>query len=67
MNVPGVPPFAAPFFWASLLGAGTDRPSGESSPRPATTGAPHPTSPPARPLNARPSSDDIARNAGASR
>jgi ABC-type uncharacterized transport system involved in gliding motility auxiliary subunit len=64
MNVPGVPPFAAPFFWASLLVAGTDRPSGEFSPRPATTGAPAPSSKPARPLNTRPSSDDIA---GASR
>jgi hypothetical protein len=65
--IPGVPEYAVPFFWPSLLGAGTDRSSEESSPRPVTAGGRAPSSKPARPLNARPSSDDIARNAGASR
>jgi hypothetical protein len=58
--IPGVPEFAAPLFFASLLGAGTDRPSEESSPRPAPAGAPHPSSKAARPLNAQPSVDAIA-------
>jgi hypothetical protein len=62
-----LPEFAVPLFFASLLGAATDRPAEESSPRPATAGAPHPSAQPARPLNARPSEDDIARIAGASR
>jgi hypothetical protein len=39
-------------------------PQSDSSPRPVVAGAPHPRSKAARPLNARPSSDDIARNAG---
>jgi hypothetical protein len=58
--IPGVPEFAVPLFFASLLGATTDRSGEESSPRPVVAGAPHPTSTLARPLSTRPSSDDIA-------
>jgi hypothetical protein len=56
----GVPEFAAPLFFASLLGAGPDLSREKSSPRPVTAGGPAPTSPLARPLSTRPSSDDIA-------
>jgi hypothetical protein len=63
----GVPEFAAPLFFASLLGEGPDLSREKSSPRPVVAGAPAPSAQLARPLNARPSEDDIARNAGASR
>jgi hypothetical protein len=42
--IPGVPEYAVPFFWPSLLGTGTDSSREKSSPRPVTTGAPAPTS-----------------------
>jgi hypothetical protein len=62
--IPGVPQFFAPLFFASLLGEGPDLSREKSSPRPSTTAAPAPTSPPARPLNAQPSKgDDIAARA----
>jgi hypothetical protein len=60
----GVPEFAAPLFFASLLGEGPDLSREKSSPRPAPAGAPHPSSKAARPLNAQPSKgDDIAARA----
>jgi hypothetical protein len=58
--IPGVPEYAVPFFWPSLLGTSTDPSREKSSPRPVTAGGPAPTSPLARPLSTRPSSDDIA-------
>jgi hypothetical protein len=65
--IPGVPEYAAPFFWPSLLGAGTDSSREKSSPRPVTAGVRHPSSKTARPLNSRPSGrDDIAASGIAS-
>jgi hypothetical protein len=59
----GVPAFAraqvAAFFAASPRPA-HGLPQGESSPRPVVAGGRNPTAPLARPLNSRPSSDDIA-------
>jgi hypothetical protein len=48
--IPGVPEYAVPFFWPSLLGAGTDSSREKSSPRPVTAGALAPSSKPVRPL-----------------
>jgi hypothetical protein len=53
--IPGAPVFS----W-STFDLGHALPQGDNSPRPVTTGAPAPFSKAARPLNARPSSDDIA-------
>jgi hypothetical protein len=68
--IPGLPAFAEEqfrVFFGLTERSGYGPPPFYDSPRPVVAGAPHPRAQAARPLNARPSSDDIARNAGASR
>jgi hypothetical protein len=59
--IPGVPEFAVPLFFASLLGATTDRSGEESSPRPVVAGAPHPQITTARSLTVQPAKPDRRR------
>jgi hypothetical protein len=61
MSLPGVPEYAVPFFWPSLLGTGTHLSRGNDAPAVSVRQGDAPQSKTARPLNSRPSGrDDIA-------